>query len=87
MASLTPVRRTTSFRTRNGALSTPILYAINEGTGDRGLDIWDVSDLIFPGLTTPMAWGANYSAERDLVFTSDMVTGVYTFKMTPGRAK
>jgi hypothetical protein len=30
---------------------------------------------------------ANYGAERDLVFTSDMVTGVYTFEVTPSRAK
>lgn len=47
----------------------------------------EVSELIFPGLSAPMAWGANYNEERNLVFTSDMVTGVYTFKVTPARAK
>jgi hypothetical protein len=47
----------------------------------------DVSELIFPGLTAPMAWSADYCPERDLVFTSDMVTGAYVFKVTPSRAK
>ncbi|PSP75354.1 hypothetical protein BRC86_03630 [Halobacteriales archaeon QS_3_64_16] len=46
-----------------------------------------VSDLIFSLGEPPMAWGANYSEARDLVFTSDMITGVYTFKVTPARAK
>jgi hypothetical protein len=50
-------------------------------------DAEEVSELIFPELSAPMAWGANYSEARDLVFTSDMVTGVYTFKVTPARAK
>ncbi|WP_458204539.1 LVIVD repeat-containing protein [Haladaptatus sp. NG-SE-30] len=31
----------------------------------------------------PMAWGANYNAKRDLTVVSDMVTGVYVFKVTP----
>ncbi|WP_435348476.1 LVIVD repeat-containing protein [Haloarchaeobius sp. HRN-SO-5] len=31
----------------------------------------------------PMAWGANYNAERDLTVVSDMATGVYVFKVTP----
>jgi hypothetical protein len=35
----------------------------------------------------PMAWGADYSEERDLVVTSDMQTGIYVFKVTPARAK
>lgn len=35
----------------------------------------------------PMAWVANYNAERDLVVTSDMVTGIYTFKVTPDASK
>jgi hypothetical protein len=52
-------------------------------------DLDEVSEILFPlgDPAAPMAWGANYSKERDLVFTSDMVTGVYTFKVTPGRAK
>ncbi|WP_435176493.1 LVIVD repeat-containing protein [Halorussus sp. AFM4] len=35
----------------------------------------------------PMAWGANYNAKRDLTVVSDMVTGVYVFKVTPGASK
>ncbi|WP_076432400.1 LVIVD repeat-containing protein [Haladaptatus litoreus] len=35
----------------------------------------------------PMAWGADYSEERDLVVTSDMQTGLYVFKVTPARSK
>ena len=50
-------------------------------------DAENTSDLLFPALTAPMAWGADYSAERDLVFTSDMVTGAYVFKMTPAAAR
>lgn len=36
--------------------------------------------------SAPMAWGADYNAQRDLVITSDMVTGIYTFKVTPSTA-
>ena len=50
-------------------------------------DAENTSDLLFPALTAPMAWGADYSAERDLVFTSDMVTGAYVFKVTPAAAR
>jgi hypothetical protein len=46
-------------------------------------DAEEVSEILFPVGDPPMAWGANYSAERDLVFTSDMLTGVYTFRVTP----
>jgi hypothetical protein len=49
-------------------------------------DADEVSDIIFPLGSPPMAWSADYSAERDLVFTSDMITGVYTFKVTPSAA-
>ncbi|WP_254536820.1 LVIVD repeat-containing protein [Halomarina litorea] len=29
----------------------------------------------------PMAWGANYNAEKDVVVVSDMVTGLFTFRV------
>jgi hypothetical protein len=32
----------------------------------------------------PMAWGANYNEARDLTVVTDMATGVYVFKVTPG---
>lgn len=35
----------------------------------------------------PMAWGANYNEERDLTVVSDMVTGIYVFKVTPAASK
>lgn len=31
----------------------------------------------------PMAWGANYNEARDLTVVSDMVTGMYVFKVAP----
>lgn len=55
-------------------------------------DLQEANNIIFPlgspplaqgEPPAPMAWGANYNRERDLVVTSDMVTGVYTFKVTP----
>jgi hypothetical protein len=30
----------------------------------------------------PMAWGANYNAEKDVVVVSDMTTGLYSFRVT-----
>lgn len=44
-------------------------------------------DPIFDLGEAPMAWGADYSAQRDLVVTSDYFTGVYVFKVTPGRGE
>jgi hypothetical protein len=44
-------------------------------------DAEDVSELLFPIGGSPMAWGANYNDEREFVFTSDMATGVYTFRI------
>lgn len=35
----------------------------------------------------PMAWGANYNAERDLTVVADMFTGIYVFRVTPSAEK
>lgn len=50
------------------------------------VDDSDENNIIFPLGEPPMAWGANYSAERDLVLVSDFVTGAWTFKVTPAVA-
>lgn len=53
-------------------------YQTDDGATDEVNDnpIFDLGE-------APMAWGANYSATRDLTVTSDFFTGVYTFKVTP----
>lgn len=43
----------------------------------------EASQPFFPFGEPPWAWGADYSATRDLVVTSDIATGLYTFKVTP----
>lgn len=71
-----------------------VVYDITDPTDPTPTDQYrtvdgqdESSDLIFPLGSAPMAWGANYNKERDLVVTSDMVTGVYTFKVTPQRGR
>ncbi len=50
------------------------------------VDDSDENNIIFPLGEPPMAWGANYSTQRDLVLVSDFVTGAWTFKITPSAA-
>lgn len=57
-------------------------YATDDGATEEVND-----DPIFDLGEAPMAWGANYSERRDLVVTSDFFTGIYVFKVTPGRSK
>lgn len=46
----------------------------------------EANEPIFDLGEAPMAWGADYSDERDLTVTSDMFTGIYVFKVTPEAA-
>lgn len=73
-----------------------VLYDITEPTNPTAVDRYATDDDLatanyatgtpaFPIGTPPMAWGADYNKKRDLVFTSDMGTGVYTFQVTPPR--
>lgn len=53
-------------------------YLTDDGATDEVND-----DPIFDLGEAPMAWGANYNKERDIVVASDFFTGVYVFKVTP----
>lgn len=53
-------------------------------TDDMAEEAESGAPMLFPeGDSPPMAWGANYNEERDLVVTSDMWTGLYVFTVTP----
>lgn len=67
-----------------------VVYDISDPTDPVPTDRYETDDdadeanePILPLGSAPMAWGADYAAARDLVVTSDMFTGVYTFKATP----
>lgn len=70
-----------------------VVYDISDPTDPTPADQYRTDDMAdqadgagFVG-EPPMAWGANYSKQRDLVVTSDMQTGIYVFKVTPAAAK
>jgi hypothetical protein len=46
--------------------------------GNTGAD----TEFAFPGADAPMAWGASYDEARDFLFASDVITGVYTFRVS-----
>jgi hypothetical protein len=67
-----------------------VLYEVSEPHNPEPIDWYETDDEaamarppFFPTGEPPMAWGANYNERRDLVFTSDMYTGVYTFRVEP----
>lgn len=69
-----------------------VVYDISDPTDPTPADQYRTDDMAdqangagFVG-DPPMAWGANYSEQRDLVVTSDMQTGIYVFKVTPAAA-
>lgn len=64
-------------------------HLVEEWSGEDGEETADDSDetnTICPLGEPPMAWGASYSDQRDLVFVSDFLTGAWTSKITPGVA-
>jgi hypothetical protein len=68
---------------------------ISDPTDPTPTDVYETDDGATPEVNddplfdlgeAPMAWGANYNEERDLVVASDFFTGVYVFKITPSKA-
>jgi hypothetical protein len=57
--------------------------ATDQNRTDDGANEEVNDDPIFDLGEAPMAWGVDYTEERDLVVTSDVFTGVYTFEVTP----
>lgn len=63
-----------------------VVYDITDPTGPtpvdqyRTVDKADQTHIPFNG--PPNAWGADYNDQRDIVVTSDVGTGFYTFKVT-----
>lgn len=80
---------------RDGAVLYDVTEPHNPVPIDQYLtdDGWDPNDdelpntgyPILPVGRPPMAWTAEYHEDRDLIFVSDMVTGVYTFRMRDGQ--
>ncbi|NEU55331.1 LVIVD repeat-containing protein [Halorussus sp. MSC15.2] len=65
-----------------------VLYDVTDPTNPTPVDRYATDDMadqaegpIFGVGGAPFCWGGNYNRERDLVFASDMVTGVYTFRV------
>lgn len=66
-----------------------VVYDIDDPSSPEALDRYETDDReaqapdpIFPLGSAPMAWDADYNAAQDIVVTSDMVTGVYVFRIT-----
>lgn len=66
-----------------------VLYDITDPTSPRPIDQYRTDDAaeranetIFPAGEPPMAFGVQYNEKKNLLFVSDMVTGVYTFRIT-----
>lgn len=66
-----------------------VVYDIHDTSNPMALDQFHTVDEadqanepFFPVGDPPMAWDADYNAERDIVVTSDMVTGLYVFELT-----
>ncbi|MFB6082127.1 MAG: LVIVD repeat-containing protein [Halanaeroarchaeum sp.] len=74
---------------REGAWLADISDPRNPVSTDRyatldGID--EANGMLIPE-NPPVAWSADYSAERDLTLVADQTTGVYTFKVTPSAAE
>lgn len=70
-----------------------VVYDISDPTDPTPVDQYRTDDMAdqadgagFVG-EAPMAWGANYSEQRDLVVTSDMQTGIYVFRVQPAASE
>jgi hypothetical protein len=65
-----------------------VLYDMTDPTNPTALDRYPTKDRaaeakgpIFEIAGAPYCWGINYNPERDIAFASDMITGVYTFRV------
>lgn len=83
-------RRDTTLMVSGDYHEGTVLYDVSDPRSPVGIDWYETDDGVaqakppfFPTGRPPMAWGANYSDEREFVFTSDMYTGVYTFRILP----
>lgn len=63
-----------------------VLYDMTDPTSPEPIDRYATDDKadeakgpIFSVGGAPFCWGTNYNAERNIAFTTDMITGVYTF--------